>query len=121
MMNCRRAATQLLLVVVSASIVSTAVPESDGTDSISIPFELHGANIRMQGLVNGHTCDVLLDNGSLWDDLLFFGSEKVDGFGLVLDGTVTLGDEDATNPIIADTSSGITLGLVSLSFPTRMA
>jgi len=46
--------------------------------SVMIPFEMLGKNILMKARINGIECNVLLDNGSVWDDLLFFGSPKVD-------------------------------------------
>ncbi len=74
------------------------------TESVTIPFELFGKNIRMNARINGQECNVLLDNGSLWDALLFFGSPKVDSLNLNITGTTELGGST-----IADTSSEIRL------------
>lgn len=41
---------------------------------ITIPFEFYSNKFRFKTSVNGRTCNMLLDNGSLWDELLFFGA-----------------------------------------------
>jgi len=63
----------------------------------------------------------LLDNGSLWDDLLFFGSPKVDALNLDLVGTVILGDTSSMNPIISDTGKEIDLEFEGISFTNQNA
>ena len=43
-------------------------------DSIRIPFDLFRKEIRIIGRMNGQEVRMLIDNGALWDELLFFGS-----------------------------------------------
>ena len=74
-----------------------------GDSSVTIPFEMFGKNIRMKGKINGEECYVLLDNGSLWDPLLFFGSPKVDSLDLEIDGSTLVRESTAA------TASGIKL------------
>jgi len=85
------------------------------SDSVVIPFELFGKNIRMSARVNGQECNVLLDNGSLWDDLLFFGSPNVDSLQLNIVGTTNLGNSTA------ETAAGITLEFDGLTFTDQQA
>ena len=51
-------------------------------DEIRIPFEMFNGDIRLHGQVNGQDARMLIDNGALWDQLLFFGSPRVDALGL---------------------------------------
>ena len=53
-----------------------------GRKSVSIPFEMFRGDIRMKARINGRDCHFLVDNGSLWDELLFFGSQG--GLGLMI-------------------------------------
>lgn len=83
---------------------------------LTIPFELFRNNIRMKAQVNGKECYALIDNGSLWDELFFFGSPKVDGLGLNITGETTLGDPNAENPMVADLASGISVEFEGVRF-----
>jgi hypothetical protein len=48
---------------------------------VIIPFEFYKNKFRFKAQINGKDCNMMLDNGTLWDELLFFGSPKVDSFG----------------------------------------
>jgi len=76
-------------------------------DSIRIPFEVYKGEIRMVGRVNGKEARMLVDNGALWDQLLFFGSEKVDALGIQPDGLIQVQGAGAGKPVIADTASNL--------------
>jgi hypothetical protein len=45
---------------------------------VIIPFEFYRNKFRFKAQINGRNCNMMLDNGSLWDEILFFGSPKVD-------------------------------------------
>jgi hypothetical protein len=63
-----------------------------------------------------------LDDGYMWDDLLFWGSPKVDSFGFHYDGEVSLGDESADEDMVpARTASGITISLPGVDFINQKA
>lgn len=49
---------------------------------IQIPFEMFKNDIRMTARVNGKDVRMLIDNGSLWNELLFFGSPRVDALAM---------------------------------------
>ena len=84
----------------------TITPDAD---SIQIPFEVYQGEIRLLARVNGHAARMLVDNGALWDDLLFFGSRKVDALGLTRDGKARVGGAGSGAPILADTCSATTV------------
>jgi len=79
-------------------------------DSIRIPFEVCQGEIRLLGHVNGREARILIDNGSLWDQLLFFGSPRVDALGMERAGNIHVGGAGSGDPILADLASGISLG-----------
>lgn len=62
---------------------------------IIIPFEFYRNKFRFRATINGHACNMLLDNGSLWDELLFFGSPKVDSIGFEITGETAIGNTQA--------------------------
>jgi hypothetical protein len=88
---------------------------------VRIPFELYRNKIRMSASVNGRPCHLTVDNGSLWDDLLFFGSPKTEALGLALSGEVVIGDPNAPNPLRADRAHGVSVGFKDVVFIDQAA
>ena len=78
-------------------------------DSIRIPFEVFDGEIRLNGRVNGREARMLIDNGALWDQLLFFGSPRVDALDLEHDGEILVQGAGSEDPIVAGMASGIGL------------
>ncbi|MHC4696199.1 MAG: hypothetical protein ACYTFA_05605 [Planctomycetota bacterium] len=79
-------------------------------DSIRIPFEVFQGDIRLIGRVNGKEVRMLIDNGGgLWDELLFFGSPKVDALGLKREGKIQVGGSGSGDPATADLAFGLSL------------
>ncbi len=64
-------------------------------DEITIPFEYYKNKFRFKAQINGKDCQMMLDNGSLWDQLLFFGSPQVDKMGFKISGETNLGSNKA--------------------------
>ena len=64
-------------------------------ERIIIPFEFHRNKFRFKAIINGCACNMLLDNGSLWDELLFFGSPKIDSIAFEITGETTFGNTKA--------------------------
>lgn len=90
-------------------------------EGIQIPFEVFRNDIRMLAQINGQDCYCLLDNGSLWEELLFFGSPKVDSLNLPIAGETVIGDPNAPNPIVADTASDVSIRFGELVFSGQKA
>ena len=80
------------------------VPDAD---SIRIPFEMFRGDIRMNSRVNGKAARMLIDNGALWDQLLFFGSEEVDALGLEREGKISVGGAGSGPAVMSDLAEGI--------------
>jgi predicted aspartyl protease len=82
----------------------TITPDAD---SIRIPFEMFRGDIRMNSRVNGKEARMLIDNGSLWDQLLFFGSERVDALGLEREGKIEVAGPGTGPTSVSDVAEGI--------------
>ncbi len=98
---------------------SYRLESEDGT--VRIPFEMYRNDIRMIAEINGQTVRLLIDNGYLWDDLLFFGSPRVDSLNLVRtdQGDVSGGGEG--DPVLADFSENVTVLFPGLEFKGQRA
>lgn len=88
---------------------------------ITIPFELYRDKIRMTAKVNGRDCHLLIDNGSLWDELLFFGSPKMDSLALKYTGETVIGDSTVANPLRADVAPNVSLAFEDVVFTEQTA
>ncbi len=88
---------------------------------VRVPFEIVGGDICMACKVNGRECRMLLDNGFLWDPLLFFGSPTVDSFGLEYDGEAEVSGSGDGDPIPSRTASNITVTFPGVEFYDQTA
>jgi hypothetical protein len=93
-----------------------------GADSALIPFDIYRGDIRYDCEINGHKIKMLLDDGYMWDELLFWGNPKVDSLGFNYDGTVIIRD-DSTDPgaLVTRTASGITVRFPDVEFTEQKA
>ncbi len=82
---------------------------------IIIPFEFYRNKFRFKATINDRVCNILLDNGSLWDELLFFGSPKVDSLGFEIIGETAIGNTKA------DIAKNITVGFKDVVFQEQKA
>ena len=88
---------------------------SDG-GNVEIPFKVFRDDILMFARVNGVELRMLLDNGSLWDQLLFFGSPTIDSLGLAYDSQVEVGGSGEGDPVMSDMASDVTIAFESITF-----
>jgi len=70
----------------------------------------------MTAEVNGRVVRMLLDNGFLWDPILFFGGPGVDSLGLVYDGEADVGGSGDGESVASKTVSGITIRFPGVEF-----
>jgi len=83
---------------------------------IRIPFEIYRNKIRMTANVNGRDCHLTIDNGSLWDEILFFGSPETDALNFRSTGETVIGDASAPNPVRADIAPNVTVSFKDVVF-----
>lgn len=84
-------------------------------EKIIIPFEFYRNKFRFKTVVNGRECHFMFDNGSLWDELLFFGSPSVDSIGFEISGETNIGNAKA------DVAEKITIGFTDVVFYEQTA
>jgi len=87
---------------------------------IEFPFEIFRGDIRFACKVNGRQVQMLLDDGFMWDQLLFWGSPDLDSLGLAYDGEIAVGD-DKSEKLASKTASGITVAFPGVEFTEQTA
>ena len=94
----------------------------DEDSRIEIPFEIFRGDIRFQCTVNGHKTHMLLDDGFMWDELLFWGSPEVDSLHLEYYGEMEVGGgDDDSEKLISKMASGITVAFPGIEFTDQVA
>jgi len=88
---------------------------------VSFPFDIYRGDIRFGAEINGREVKLLLDDGFMWDQVLFWGGPEVDALGLVPDGEVSIGGENDKNAIASTTASGITIRFPGVEFTDQSA
>ena len=88
---------------------------------ISFPFELFRGDVKFDGEINGRRVRMLIDNGVMWDQLLFFGSPLDDSLGLNYDGALDVGGSGEGSMVAARTASGITISFPGVEFTNQTA
>jgi hypothetical protein len=89
--------------------------------TVKIPFELFRDDIRLIGEINGKEVRMLIDNGYLWDRLLFFGSPRVDSLGFQPEAEVEIGGSGTGDAVMSYETSGITLRFPGVEFYNQTA
>ncbi len=92
-----------------------------GDGSIRIPFDVFRDDIRMEAEVNGVDLKLLLDNGFLWDQLLFWGSPTIDSLRLEMDGEIAVGGSGDGEPVVSRTASHVTVRFDDVVFHDQVA
>jgi hypothetical protein len=124
----------LIAGLVLARIVHPATPSETGTSAppgtyrlfhpgkeISFPFEVYRGDIRFRAEVNSHPVHLLLDDGFMWDPLLFWGGPEADALGLAIDGVTSIAEAEDDDALRATTASAITLVLPGVEFLDQTA
>jgi hypothetical protein len=93
-----------------------------GSEPVRIPFTMYMRDIKMDCEINGVRCQMLLDNGVLWDELMFFGNDTCDSLGFVLEGEgMSVGGAGEGEPLQADAASDVTLTYPGIEFAGQPA
>jgi hypothetical protein len=75
----------------------------------------------MQATVNGVEVYLLMDNGNLWDPLLFWGGPRTEALGMHPDGEIEVGGSGEGEPIMSTTASGVTVEFDDVRFTDQPA
>jgi predicted aspartyl protease len=106
--------------ILGAAPGSYRITAPDGV--VRIPFKLHRGDILLEGgRVNGRDVRMMLDNGMLWDQLLFFGGPRVDSLALAYDGEIDVGGPGEGDAVKSRTASGIAISFPGVEFTGQSA
>jgi hypothetical protein len=92
-----------------------------GEEPVHIPFKIYQNDIMMECEINGVRCQMLIDNGMLMNELMFFGNDTCDSLGFVLEGGVEVGGSGEGEPQMADSASDVTLIFPGIEFTDQPA
>jgi hypothetical protein len=91
-------------------------------DSVArIPFQIFRGDVLMHGFVNGREVRMMIDNGSVWDELLFWGSPLIDSLGLHYNGEASVGGQGEGAEVPSRTASEITIKFPGVEFTNQTA
>ena len=90
-------------------------------EPIRIPFVIFRDDILMIAEVNGKQLRMMLDNGVLWDQLLFFGSPRIDSLGLDHGSQIQVGGAGEGEPVMSDMASDVTIRFPGIEFAGQPA
>lgn len=84
--------------------------------TVEMPFEFYGMNLMVKAKMNGIDINMLIDNGVMWDELLFYGSDQVDSLGMVYEGDVKVLGAGEGEGIDSYTASNISITFGNVTF-----
>ncbi|MCW8926345.1 MAG: hypothetical protein OQJ84_08820 [Xanthomonadales bacterium] len=92
-------------------------------DKFILPFTFYGMNLMVDARMNGADIKMLIDNGVMWDELLFYGSDLVDGLGMDYEGgvLVTGAGDDRDKGIESYTATGVSISFGPVTFHDQAA
>jgi hypothetical protein len=105
--------------ILGPSVGTYRVLSEDG--QIRIPFVIFRDDILMIAEVNGRQVRMMLDNGVLWDQLLFFGGPRIDALALDYDSQIQIGGPGEGEPIMSDMASDVTIRFPGIEFAGQPA
>jgi hypothetical protein len=85
-------------------------------DSITLPFHYFGNKFVLNAEMNGKEIKMMVDNGVIWDELLFFGSSLVDSLGMKLEEEVNVIGAGEENGEQSYTASGVSIKFNEIEF-----
>ena len=88
----------------------------DEKDTIKIPFKMHHGKPLMELEINGKKATMMIDNGTLWDEIWLFGSPLVEELQLKPIDTATIGGSGEGDPTQAYFSENLTLKFDDIIF-----
>ena len=93
----------------------------ENRNTVSFPFEFYGMNLMVQARMNDIPIHMLIDNGVLWDELLFYGSPQVDSLGMQKNGEVLVVGAGEDEGVQSNTASNVSIAFGDVSFSGQNA
>jgi hypothetical protein len=89
---------------------------AEDRDTIVLPLEYYGMNLMVKARMNGVDIKILIDNGVMWDELFFYGSDQVDSLGMHYQGDVHVEGAGEGEGVDSYTASGVSISFGDLTF-----
>jgi hypothetical protein len=90
-------------------------------DKIEIPFEIHDGDILVKPTINGIPSRMYVDNGTLWDEVYFFGSSILDTLNLDYIADIEIGGAGSGDVIINKYAEELEVDFGNLCFKNQPA
>jgi hypothetical protein len=90
-------------------------------DRIEIPFEIHNGDILVKPKINGIPTRMYVDNGTLWDQVYFFGSPILETLNLDYTGEIEVGGAGEGEKMLNYYSEGLWLDFGNVCFYNQPA
>ena len=100
-----------------------AYTAKDDRDEFILPFTFYGMNLMVDARMNDRDIKMLIDNGVIWDELLFYGSDQVDGLGMKYEGEVRVvgAGDDRSKGTDSYTASNVSISFGDITFYDQSA
>jgi hypothetical protein len=85
-------------------------------EAVTIPFEFYGMNLLVEGTIRGVPVRMLIDNGSLWNELWFFSSALTESLGIAREDSVLVQGAGEGEGVSSYTASGIPIRFGAVEF-----
>ncbi|MBN2008277.1 hypothetical protein JW960_02900 [candidate division KSB1 bacterium] len=94
----------------------------DGDENpVTLPFEFYGMNLMVKAQKNGLNINMLIDNGVMWDELFFYGSDQVDSLGMKYEGNTHVVGAGEGEGIDSYTASDVAISFGKIHFSGQSA
>ncbi|MBN1827162.1 MAG: PDZ domain-containing protein [Candidatus Eisenbacteria bacterium] len=86
-----------------------------------IPFTIFRGDILMDAEIGGRKLRLMLDNGVLWDQLLLFGSPRIDSLELAYGDTILVGGAGDGDPVVSLMARDVAVRFAGVEFAGQEA
>jgi hypothetical protein len=86
-----------------------------------IPFEFYGMNLMVDARMNNMKIKMLIDNGVMWDELLFYGGAIVDSLEIEVEGDILVTGAGEGDGMDSKTASNLSIAFGEVLFKDQNA
>lgn len=88
---------------------------------LTIPFDMYGMNVMINGKLNGKNVKLLIDNGVMWNDLWFYNSKLFEKIKIPLSGDVDIDGAGEGDGIQSYYATNLSLKIGNIQFLNQNA
>lgn len=86
-----------------------------------LPFEFYDMNLMVDAKMNGTDIKMLIDNGVMWDEILFYGSDILDSLGIIGEGNTLVIGAGQGEGVESTNASGLSISFGEILFKDQDA